>query len=422
MGKSEKIEEFDFYHLDNGITVIHKSVTNSKVAHCGFILNVGTRDEEIDEQGIAHFWEHMAFKGTKKRKAYHLINRLEVVGGELNAFTTKEKMFFYASFLDRHYERSFELLTDITFNSTFPDKEIEKEKGVIIEEMAMYQDSPDELLFDQFDEQLFDGHPLGKNILGTEESVQSFTHDDFVKFARRNLTQGQVAFVSVGNVSFSKVKKYADKYLSIINLPEKIDKKVNIWQYKPSVKTFEKNIVQSHVIMGMPALSVTSKDRVPLFMLSHLLGGPNLSSRLNMSLREKKGLVYSTEAFYHTFTDQGLFGVYYSTDHKNLRKAEKLVSKEFEKLKTRSLGKLQLANLKDQLCGQLAMAEESNSGILQVMGKSYFDLKRIESLKEIFDQINQVSSSKIMELSNDFLDEENLSKLTFEAKPNNGIS
>ncbi len=422
MGKTEKIEEFDFYHLDNGITVIHKSVTNSKVAHCGFILNVGTRDEAPNEQGIAHFWEHMAFKGTTKRKAYHLINRLEVVGGELNAFTTKEKMFFYASFLDRHYERSFELLTDITFNSTFPDKEIEKEKGVILEEMAMYQDSPDELLFDQFDEQLFEGHPLGKNILGTEESVKSFSHDDFVKFARRNLTQGQVAFVSVGNVPFQKVKKYADKYLSTIDLPQKVAKKENIWQYKPTIKSFEKNIVQSHVIMGMPALPVTSTDRVPLFMLSHLLGGPNLSSRLNMSLREKKGLVYSTEAFYHTFTDQGLFGVYYSTDHKNLRKAEKLVSQEFEKLKTKALGKLQLSNLKDQLCGQLAMAEESNSGILQIMGKSYFDLKRIESLKEIFDKINQVSSSKIMELANEFLDEENLSKLTFEAKPNNGIS
>ncbi len=422
MVREEKIDDFEFYHLDNGVSVIHKSVTNSKVAHCGFILNVGTRDELPHEEGIAHFWEHMAFKGTQKRKAFHIINRLEVVGGELNAFTTKEKIFFYASFLDRHYERSFELLTDITFNSTFPDKEIEKEKGVILEEMAMYQDSPDELLFDQFDEQIFKGHPLGKNILGTENSVKSFTHDDFVKFARRNLTKGRVAFISVGNIPFSKVKRYADKYLTQIELPDQVEKRRSILEYKPTLEKYEKNIVQSHVIMGIPALSVLSEDRVPLFMLSHLMGGPTLNSRLNMSLREKKGLVYSTEAFYHTFTDQGLFGLYYSTDQKNVRKAEQIVSKEIKKIQTQSLGKMQLSNLKDQLCGQLAMAEESNSGILQIMGKSYFDLHRIESLQEIFDKINQVSSLKIMELANEFLDEQKMSKLVFESNSNNGIS
>ena len=215
------MSEFNFLHLDNGITVIHKQVTNSKIAHSGFVLDVGTRDEVENEAGIAHFWEHMAFKGTLKRKAFHIINRLEIVGGELNAYTTKEKIYFYSSVLKNHYERSFELLTDITFNSVFPEKEIEKEKGVILEEMAMYQDTPDDLIFDQFDELVFANHPLGKNILGTEESVNSFQQKDFIQFAERNLSKGQVVFLSVGDIELSKVKKLADKYLAHLVLPEK---------------------------------------------------------------------------------------------------------------------------------------------------------------------------------------------------------
>ena len=201
------MSEFNLLHLDNGITVIHKQITNSQIAHCGFALNVGTRDETEDEAGIAHFWEHMAFKGTSKRKAFHIINRLEIVGGELNAYTTKEKIYFYSSVLKKHYERSLELLTDITFNSVFPEKEMEKEKGVILEEMAMYKDTPDDLIFDQFDELIFKGHPLEKNILGTEESVKRFKQKDFIEFAQRNIAKGQVVFLSVADVSFDTIKK-----------------------------------------------------------------------------------------------------------------------------------------------------------------------------------------------------------------------
>jgi predicted Zn-dependent peptidase len=414
------MSEFNFLHLDNGITVIHKQVTNSQIAHCGFVLDVGTRDETKDEAGMAHFWEHMAFKGTNKRKAFHIINRLEVIGGELNAYTTKEKIYFYSSVLKNHYERSFELLTDITFNSVFPEKEMQKEKGVILEEMAMYKDTPDDLIFDQFDELIFNNHPLGKNILGTEESVNGFVQEDFIQFAHRNVAKGQVVFLSVANVEFSKVEKLANKYLSQLELPEKPTKNRPSFSYSPQHLIVEKSISQAHVLMGQPALPVTDPDRIPLFMLTHLLGGGSMNSRLNLSLREKRGLVYTAESFYQTYTDTGLLGVYFSTEQKNVKKAQQVVSKELSSLKNNLLGKTQLTNLKEQLCGQLAMAEESNSGIMQLMGKSWLDLGRIESLDEIFDKIKNVEAVKLADLANRFFNEDDFSTLIF--KPKDGVS
>mgnify|MGYP003682195997 CR=1 FL=1 len=414
------MSEFNLLHLDNGITVIHKQITNSQIAHCGFALNVGTRDETEDEAGIAHFWEHMAFKGTSKRKAFHIINRLEIVGGELNAYTTKEKIYFYSSVLKKHYERSLELLTDITFNSVFPEKEMEKEKGVILEEMAMYKDTPDDLIFDQYDELIFKGHPLEKNILGTEESVKRFKQKDFIEFAQRNIAKGQVVFLSVADVSFDTIKKMADKYLSGLVLPDAPKKNRPKFNYSPQQIILEKSITQAHVLMGQPALPVTSEDRIPFFMLTHLLGGGSLNSRLNLSLREKRGLVYTAEAFYQTYTDIGLLGVYFSTEQKNVKKARQVVSKELLLLKQNLLGKTQLLNLKEQLCGQLAMAEESNSGIMQLMGKSWLDLGRIESIDEIFDKIRAVDAIQLADLANQFFNEEEFSTLIF--NPKDGIS
>src|SRR6478735_110553 len=198
-------KEYEIYTLKNGIRVVHREVNHTKIAHCGFVLDVGSRDEEIDQQGLAHFWEHMAFKGTKKRKAYHIINRLEISGGELNAYTTKEKICFYASILDKHYEKAIELLTDITFFSTFPSKEIEKEKSVILEEMSMYADAPEDAIHDDFESLIFKNHPLGYNILGTNDTVSLFTKHDFLKFISENVDTEKLIFSSVGNIPFSKV-------------------------------------------------------------------------------------------------------------------------------------------------------------------------------------------------------------------------
>ena len=225
-----------------------------------------------------------------------------------------------------------------------------------------------------------------------------------------------MVFLSVANIEFSKVQKLADKYLSHLVLPDKPKKNRPGYNYKPQIITEQKSISQAHVLMGQPSLPVISEDRIPLFMLTHLLGGGSLNSRLNLSLREKRGLVYTAEAFYQTYTDTGLLGLYFSTEQKNVKKAEQLVSKELQSLKNNLLGKTQLTNLKEQLCGQLAMAEESNSGIMQLMGKSWLDLGRIESLDEIFAKIRNVDAVKLADLANRFFNEDDFSKLIFEPK------
>lgn len=413
------MSEYQIYELGNGIRVIHKEVSNTKIAHCGFVLDIGSRDERENEVGLAHFWEHMAFKGTNKRKSFHILNRLESVGGDLNAYTTKEKIYFYASALDKHYEKSIELLQDITFNSTFPKKEIEIEKGVILEEMAMYRDAPEDCIFDEFDSLVFANHSLGNNILGTEESVKSFQHDDFKRFLKNNLNTERLIFASIGNIPFEKVKKLAEKYLS--DIPHYNAKRSRVAIKKFETKQIEvvKSIGQAHCIIGRDAYAVNNKNRIPFFMLNHLLGGPVLSSRLNMILREKKGYVYSVESNYSSYTDTGIMGIYFGTEKKHLNHSVKIILKELQKLKDIPLGATQLHNLKEQLKGQLAMADESNSGIMQMMGKSMLDLGKIQSLQSLFNKIDVVKAMDLQEVARDVYIEEQLTILKY--LPENGI-
>ncbi|MCP4522502.1 MAG: insulinase family protein [Cytophagales bacterium] len=405
--------DYELFTLPNGIRIVHKQITNSKVAHCGFVLDIGSRDEAEDQQGLAHFWEHMAFKGTQKRKSYHIINRLESVGGDLNAYTTKEKIYFYASILENHYERAFELLTDITFHSSFPLKEIEKEKGVILEEMSMYEDAPEDDIIDQFDILAFDGHSLGRNILGTQESVKNTKREDFIRFIKENLNTERIIFSSVGNIPFAKVKKWAEKYLGDIPRTTPTISRTVFEGYQPKVKEVKRPITQAHCMMGAPAFSVTDDKRLPFFMLSSLLGGPMMSSRLNMSLREKYGYVYSVESIYASYTDTGMFGVYFGTESKHLKKSLSLVHKELQKIKDKPLGTIQLSTLKQQLLAQLAMGEESNVSMMQMMGKSLLDLGRIDELTTIFDQINNVTAEELRDLANEVFDFEKFTYLTY---------
>lgn len=405
--------DYELFTLPNGIRVVHKQVTTTKVAHCGFVLDIGSRDEDEDQQGIAHFWEHMAFKGTAKRKSYHIINRLESVGGDLNAYTTKEKIYFYATILDKHYERAFELLTDITFNSNFPEKEIEKEKGVILEEMSMYEDAPEDDIIDQFDNVVYEGHSLGRNILGTQESVKGTQKVDFTRFIQENLNTEKIIFSSVGNIPFQKVKRWAEKYLGDIPCATANKKRSLLWEYKPKTLEVERPISQAHCMLGAPAFSVTDSKRLPFFMLSNLLGGPMMSSRLNMSLRERYGYVYSVESIYSSYTDTGMFGVYFGTEPKHLQKSLSLVHKELKKLKEKQLGTMQLSVLKEQLLAQLAMGEESNSSVMQMMGKSLLDLQRIDSLSSVFDEIKSVTAPQLQNLANEIFVEDQFTYLTY---------
>ena len=405
--------DYHLHTLPNGIRVLHKEVNSTKISHSGFVLDIGSRDENKDQQGLAHFWEHMAFKGTSKRKSFHIINRLESLGGELNAYTTKEKLCFYASVLDKHFEKAFDLLTDITFNSVFPAREIEKERGVILEEMAMYLDTPDEAVVDEFDEVVFRGHQLGNNILGNRESVSSFKKADFQQFIRQNLSTGHIVFSSVSNWPFEKVVKLAEKYLAHIPRTEVNRQRLPFTGYVPSFVNCVKPIMQAHCVIGCPAYPLSDPRRIPFFMLVNILGGPGMNSRLNLAVREKHGLVYTIDANYATYIDTGLFGIYFGTEKKQLKRTISLVHKEIKKLREKPLGTLQLHQAKEQLMGQLAMAEESNIGLMMMMGKSILDLGTVESLNDIFRQIRSITAKDLSEIANETLHQDHLSHLCY---------
>ena len=408
------VADYNLHTLPNGIRIVHKQVNNTKIVHCGFVLDIGSRDELESQQGIAHFWEHMAFKGTQKRKAFHILNRLDSVGGELNAYTTKEKVCFYASVLDKHLENAMELLTDITFHSIFPEKQIEKERGVILEEMAMYLDSPEDALQDDFDAQIFSNHPLGYNILGTSESVRSFQRQDFIDFVQGNLDTDRLIFSCVGNIDLKKVIRLAQKHLSELPCYQTERLRPLFSGYTPSRKTVHKSLAQAHCVMGCTSYALADDKRLPFIMLSNILGGPAMNSRLNLSLREKKGLVYSVDASYTPYLETGLFSISFATEAKQLNKSIRLVEKELQLLKEKPLGSMQLHFAKEQLIGQLAMSEENNASLMLMMGKSILDLEKIESLESIFDRIRSISATEIQDISQEMFNEEDFSVLTYE--------
>ena len=407
------MKEYDLFTLNNGIRIIHKEVSGTKVHHCGLMLDIGSRDENPEEEGLAHFWEHMAFKGTNKRKAFHILNSLDSVGGELNAYTTKEKICFYASVLDRFSEKAFELITDITFNSIFPEKQITRERQVILEEMAMYQDTPEDAIQDEFDEQIFVGHPLAHNILGTEKNVKRFKHEDFNRFIDKNLDTSKVVFTSVGNVPLKKIIRLAEKYLAPIPIKNGATNRKLYEQYKPKHISIKKNLMQAHCAIGRPAYTFKSKNRLPFYMLTSLLGGASMNTRLNMALREKLGYVYSVEANYSSYTDTGLFAIYFGTEKKNLTKSTSVVYRELKKLRQKKLGVLQLHKLKEQLMGQLAMSDENNTSLMLGMGRSLLDMGKVQSLEEVFEKMKIISSEEIFDLANEMFEESQLSTLKY---------
>ncbi|MGB3464592.1 MAG: pitrilysin family protein [Cyclobacteriaceae bacterium] len=405
--------EYQLVTLNNGIRIVHKQIDHTRIAHVGLMLDIGSRDETEDEQGLAHFWEHMAFKGTTKRKAYHILNRLESLGGELNAYTTKEKICFYASVLNQHLNKAVELISDITFHSTFPEKQIEREKGVILEEMALYRDMPEDSLQDDFDEILFKDHPLGKNILGTEETVSSFKQSHFRDFIAKHLDTHKVILSSVGSFSINKIVKLAEKYLG--DIPEKQTDRARkpFANYQPATIEISKPISQAHCAIGRTSYSLQHPDRIKLFTLLNILGGPGMNSRLNLTLREKYGYVYGIDASYSPFPDTGALGIYFATEKKNLKKSIQLIWREFDRVKTYPLGKLQLHAAKQQLKGQMAMSEENYSGMMLMMAKSLLDLGEIIGLDIIFAKIDEITSEDLLKVANDVLDREEMSILSY---------
>ena len=407
------MQEIQEYTLSNGIRVVHRQVTHTAISHIGIMLDMGSRDEKPHQQGLAHFWEHMAFKGTKKRTSLQIINRLEIVGGELNAYTTKEKICFHASVLTPHYERALELLADITFNSNFPDKQVERERGVILEEMAMYYDSPEDAIQDDFDDIVFANHQLGKNTLGNQESVSNFKRQDLLDFINENLDTERVIFSSIGSLPFKKVIQLVEKFLK--DIPAKSSNLIRTppINYTPQNLSVTRSITQAHVAIGRTSYPLADDKRLPFFMLVNLLGGFGMNSRLNLAVRERNGLVYSIDAGYTPFIDTGYWGINFATEVKRLGKVNALILKELKKLREVTLTKTQLVNTKEQLMGQMAMSEEGNMSFMLMMAKSLLDINRIDSLEYLFEQIQGVTAIQLQDLANEMFQEQDLSSLTF---------
>ncbi len=410
------MQDYELITLPNGIRIAHREAPNTKIAHVGIMLDIGSRDENPEEQGIAHFWEHMAFKGTRKRKAFHIIDRLDSLGGELNAYTTKEKICFYASVLDNHLDKAVELLCDITFNSVFAPAQIDKERMVILEEMSMYLDTPEDAIQDDFDSIVFNDHSLGKNILGTIDIVSGFQQKDFLSFISRNLNTEKIILSSVGNYSLKKLLKFSEKYLKDIPHTTQPNKRQAFDQYHIRNTEVKRKITQSHAAIGSTSFDLKSEYRIPFFLLVNILGGPGMNSRLNLSLREKYGFVYGIDASYAPYIDTGMFSIFFATDPKNLNKSFSLIEKEMNLLKNKTLGELQLHKAKQQIKGQLAMSEENNNALMLMMGKSLLDLDRVPDLNQLFHRIDQITAMELQELANECLNMDQMCRLTYHAE------
>ncbi len=399
--------------LKNGIRIIHQE-TNSPVSHFGVLINTGSRDEEADEQGIAHFIEHVIFKGTRTRKAFHILNRIEDVGGELNAYTTKEETAVYATFLSEYYQRSMELISDILINSTFPAKELEREKEVVIEEINSYKDSPSELIFDEFEEILFNDHPIARNILGTPELIKTFSRENILKFMDENYHTDQIVLSSVGSIPMAKFIRLADKFFG--HIPEKLrtKKRSDVYNYRPETRIVQKDTFQAHCIIGNIAPNIFSPKRMSMVLLNNILGGQSMNSRLNMVLRERNGMAYNVESGYTGYFDTGEFSVYFGTDKENLDQAQALVYKELQKMKEQQMGVVQLSRAKKQLIGQLAISTENREDLMLSIGKSLLFFNQVDPIETIFRKIESIESRDIMEIANEVFDESQSSILIYQ--------
>lgn len=404
--------EYLTHTLPNGIRLIHYPV-KSHVAHFGFIVHTGTRDELPNEHGMAHFIEHVIFKGTTKRKAWHVLSRLEDVGGEINAYTTKEDTCVYAAFLKNDYERAMELIYDICFHSIFPQKEIIKEKSVIIDEILSYKDSPYDLIFDEFEEQVFNGHAIGRSILGDEAALANFTRKGIFKFITDNYSTEEMVLSSVGDIAFPKLVKLAEKYFGAAKHKNRIRKRIKPSSYNAEVIHTRKNTHQTHCALGTVAYDAHDDKRTGLALLNNLLGGPGLNTRLNLSLREKYGYSYNVESQYTSYSDTGILTVYFGCDKEKFKKSLNLVFKEFQILQEKKLGTLQLSKAKKQLLGQVAIAADSHEHLMLTMGKSILLYDKIDSLEEINRKIEGVSSSDLIEIANEIFDRDRLSILQY---------
>lgn len=399
--------------LKNGLRLLHIP-TASPISHFGILIDAGTRDEPDQHPGLAHFVEHTIFKGTEKRNAYRVINRMESVGGDLNASTSKEETDFYASFLSPDYPRAVELLADIFFHAKFPQKELEKEKTVIFEEINYYNDSPSELIFDDFESLIFDGHDMGKSILGTKESVQQIHREDIMAFTAANYTLENVVLASVGNIATEKLVRLCENHFGNSSLQKGRRRRKPVGKYQPKTTVTHKSTSQTNVLTGIPAYDIRHPKRVPFMLLNNILGGQGQNTRLNMSVREKKGLAYTVESYFNPFSDCGLFSVYFGCDAHERDHCLHLVMHELEKLKQNKLGTMQLYYAKKQYIGQLALAQESKLNELLAAGHLALFYDEVADMNENIKTLEKITAEQLIDTANEIFDLPHFSTLIFD--------
>lgn len=403
--------------LSCGLRVIHEN-SNSPVLYCGYVVCAGTRNEELKDSGMAHFIEHMTFKGTEKRTASQIINGLEVVGGELNAFTTKQETVYHATVLKGNFTRAASLLTDIVFHSTYPQSEIDHEVDVICDEIDSYKDSPSELIFDEFEALMYPSQPLGRDILGKASRLRQYTTADALRFARRYYRPENAVFFVYGDVKFSTIVNQLERLLppsDFASLPPFVPCEPQ--SPKPRMLSTSNKVNrgthQAHVLVGAPTFAGTDDRRFALTILNNILGGPGMNSRLNLLLREKEGLVYSVDSYLNTYPDTGYWNVYFGCDVEDCLRCRKLLQKELNRLIEKPLGSGQLRTAKQQLCGQIGISIDSSEAYALALGKTFAHYNRYRSVPAIIDAIQQVTAEEIQQVAQEVYRRDRLTTLMF---------
>jgi len=408
------VEEEKINILKNNLNHIHSSGNSKNIGYAAVIIRAGSRYEPDNLNGLAHFMEHCLFKGTRKRRAHHIINRMEIVGAEMDAYTTKEFTCIYSVFMTQHLERALELLSDIVFHSQFPHKEIEKEKNVVIDEIQSYLDNPAEQIFEDFEEMIFQNHSLAKSILGKVESVQRITSADLNSFKSKFYTPENMVLSTSCTVTEKKLSRLTEKYFGFFNGPTIAPFTGENLSFKSERKKEEKSTFQTHYITGIPAYSTHDEKRNTMLLLNNFLGGPAMNSRLNMNIREKYGYTYHIESGYNAYSDVGLFYIYLGSDKKNINKIERLVYKELTDLKQKKLGEAQFKKAIQQFKGQVSIASESTISQVLNRGKDLLVFGKLKSLEEVLADLDLIGAKDLQNVANEIFDLNNFSRLIFE--------
>ena len=430
--------KYNTYTLKNGLRIIHLP-SPSQVVYCGYQIAAGTRNESSGEEGIAHFCEHMTFKGTERRNAIQIINALEGVGGELNAFTNKEDTVFYAAISKEHFSQAVDILTDIVFHSQYPQHEIEKEVEVICDEIESYNDSPAELIYDDFENIIFEGHPLGHNILGNAEQLRTYTTEDALRFVRRNYRTNNAIFFAYGDVDFAKICKSVECRTDSVEcrvenvefataaeiscgavarsssaglLPEG-RKNSKLYTLNSQLIVRQLSTHQSHVMLGTRAYDIHHPMRIPLYLLNNILGGPGMNARLNISLRERNGLVYTVESTMVSYSDTGIWCIYFGCDSHDIKRCLKLVRRELDKMMQKPLSTTQLRNAKRQLKGQIAIACDNREQFALDFGKSFLHYGWEKDITHLYESIDNVTAEDIQKVANELFATNKLTTLIY---------